>query len=396
MFTAKYLIARCCLFCCSLVLSVFLHNAQAQTTPPANVIITLTGENFTRQSTVFIGTAQFAPEFVSPNVLRVSIPKTMLSSAQPNNVRVVNPSAGGGSSAALPLVVACATNNLLAFEFSYIINQISFDELDSVKNITPINLSDGALNKIRNNPVSKRVQLESKVYKDGSHITTITDLSSANERSIFVTDMPLNSANLKVSRVTTINHLPEAGKPDTLALVTITDAAGTTLQSYPMKRYSYKTIIDMLILQPNPCTQNSSPAAASLQSITQPLSSMEGLVQQAQSNGALIESWANNRYKITMYAPFPALNIPIAAQITKIIAIINAAPDKNYIESLHCYKGSEQASSTYFLPSKLGDCATPYRAIINKNMYKTPDGTFMRSVNITEFESTNFKNYITQ
>mgnify|MGYP002783896353 CR=1 FL=1 len=175
-------------------LTLHVQTAQAQTTPPPNVIITLTGDNFTRQSTVFIGTAQFTPEYVSPNTLRVSIPRSLLSSAQPNNVRVVNPSAGGGSSAALPLVVACRANNAVFADVSIVATTYSFHQLDSARyatpefSSTPISADMRQMLAIKNRPYIKKSSMTGKVFNDGNAEIRFEDLESNEPSSLPLQD----------------------------------------------------------------------------------------------------------------------------------------------------------------------------------------------------------------
>ena len=164
-------------------LTLHVQTAQAQTTPPPNVIITLTGDNFTRQSTVFIGTAQFTPEYVSPNTLRVSIPRSLLSSAQPNNVRVVNPSAGGGSSAALPLVVACRANNAVFADVSIVSRKYAFHQLDSAKyaqppySNAPIQAEQQRELAILYSMYQKTTSVSGKIFNDGNVELRAEDIS---------------------------------------------------------------------------------------------------------------------------------------------------------------------------------------------------------------------------
>ena len=141
---------------------------------PPNVLMTLTGNNFTRQSVVVVGTVQFTPEYVSASTLRISIPRTMLSQAQPNNVRVVNPSAGGGSSAILPLVFTCKANNAVFANVSIVSMNYTFHQLDSAKYATPeyasTPISDDMRTQLRiqNRPYIKKSSITGKILNDGN------------------------------------------------------------------------------------------------------------------------------------------------------------------------------------------------------------------------------------
>ncbi len=211
---------------------------QRSATAQTNVIITLTGENFTRQSTVFIGTAQFAPEFVSPNTLRVSIPQTMLSSAQPNNVRVVNPSAGGGSSAALPLVVACATVNPIAADFTITIKKSAYHDVDSTElggralsAIEQANVNAAAV------PFFSRTSYAGKLLNNGNMEITMRELP--------VPEDPVPARN----------RLSGSSVQPLVAYTTINTAAGTlalfkqngdTVLSIPTPKAPFKPLLDVI------------------------------------------------------------------------------------------------------------------------------------------------------
>lgn len=373
------------------------NTGTAQSTPPVNVLITLTGENFTRQSTVFIGTAQFAPEYVSPNVLRVSIPKAMLSSAQPNNVRVVNPSAGGGSSAALPLVVACATANPIALEFSYAVKQTSFHQLDSARNTVSLSETDIAFNRVRALPVVKRTRASGTIYNDGTHTTTFTDETSAVEQPVF-TDMGQDAENLRITKSTVVDH-----RRDT-ATVTMYDASGTVLLKVPLPKQSLKTLVDSLRANPSSCPGATTALAvaastpkdgAALNATLPPLSSMELLLQRARTNDIPVERiGTSQRYKITLPHTQDILGLKFNTEATRIEAYINADPAKNVMESVHSFNGTQLLHSTYFVPRSLGACAPDYKAVVNVSYYTTPTGVAMKLVSQTDIEQMTMNNYI--
>ena len=184
-------------FFCFLLLTALLvitgqrSSLQAQPTAADTIKVTLTGNNFTRQSVVFVGTTQFTPEYVSPNTLDIKIPRSILSSVQPNNVRVVNPSAGGGSSAALPIVAVCRANNAVFADVSIIATTYTFHQLDSAKYATPeyvntpISPDMQRLIAIKNNPYIKKTCMTGKVFNDGHAEIRFEDLESSEP-----TDLP--------------------------------------------------------------------------------------------------------------------------------------------------------------------------------------------------------------
>jgi len=167
-------------FFCFLLLTALLvitgqrSSLQAQPTAADTIKVTLTGNNFTRQSVVFVGTTQFTPEYVSPNTLDIKIPRSILSSVQPNNVRVVNPSAGGGSSSALPIVAVCRANNAVFAEVTIVTRSYTFQQLDSVRYSTPP-YSNAPLSQEQQRELAilysmhkKTTSVSGKVFNDGN------------------------------------------------------------------------------------------------------------------------------------------------------------------------------------------------------------------------------------
>ena len=216
-------------------LTLHVQTAQAQTTPPPNVIITLTGDNFTRQSTVFIGTAQFTPEYVSPNTLRVSIPRSLLSSAQPNNVRVVNPSAGGGSSAALPLVVACRTaENPQLADFSMTMKTTTYSDLSEPMNEE--NLAEGQKLILSHSrmPYNSRTVMSGKYLRNGNAEVNVSFVPDADNP--FAANPPSSSAN-SLSRVYMNSASGEA---------TFYNAANQIMRVTPIDSVPFKPVTDFL------------------------------------------------------------------------------------------------------------------------------------------------------
>ena len=380
-----------------MIICLEISLSQAQTTPPANVLITLTGENFTRQSTVFIGTSQFTPEFVSANMLRVSIPRTMLSSAQPNNVRVVNPSAGGGSSQGLPLVVACQTANPVALEFSYALKQTSYHQLDSARNTVTLSETDIAFNRVRALPVVKRTRASGTIYNDGTHTTTFTDETSAAEQPVF-TDMGQDAENRRITKSTVVDH-----RHDT-ATVTMYDASGAVLLKIPLPKQSLKTLVDSIRANPSPCpltigslaAQTESPKdGASLNAALPPSSSVEMLLARARAQNIAVEQIGiSQRYKITMPHTQNILGLRLNTEATRIETYLNAAPSHRVIESIHSFNGTTLLHSTYFVPRSLGRCSPEYKAVINVSYYTTQTGVAMKFITQTDIEQMTMNNYI--
>ena len=298
---------RFCLFIAfAALLTLGRLTAQAQTTPPANVIITLTGDNFTRQSTVFIGTAQFTPEFVSANMLRVSIPRTMLSSAQPNNVRVVNPSAGGGSSQGLPLVVACRTNgepNQLA-DFSMTIKTTVYCDLSEPMNESA--LTEGQ----KMNLTLSRMPYQSKVVVSGTYFRD----GNADVQISFVPTQSLASPDIPLTTPAAIRTVFLKSSQRSVKFFT---AANTEIISTAMDSVPFKPIMERLndiIAQIN-ALQNPSTTGTTTTASVQPAPADSNVrkslyLSDAYREGFQITPLASGRYSV-MITPKP--NIPLAA-----------------------------------------------------------------------------------
>jgi hypothetical protein len=374
------------------------NSATAQAQPPVNVIITLTGENFLPQSSVFVGSAQFTPEFVSPNVLRVSIPRAMLSSVQPNNVRVVNPvlpvsGSGGGSSAGLPLVVACETVNAVALEFAYTTKQLSFHTLDSARNTVSLSETDIAFNAVRVVPMVKRTRVSGTINNDGTHITTYTDETVASEQPVY-TDMARDAENLRQTKSTVVDH-----RQDT-ATVTMYDASGAVIQRIPYQKKSLRELVNSLRANPSPCPNPSAlrvGAAQALPAFVGPgaPSSMRQLVQSAQDSGFTVEQQGTgSRYKIILPHNPNTLGLRFNTEATRIEAYIDTDPAKNVVESIHGFNGSRLVHSTYYVPRTLGNCAPDYKTIVHVSYYTTPTGVAMKFISQTDIQQMTMNNFI--
>jgi hypothetical protein len=204
--------------------------AQASPPPPldtARIVITITGENFLRQSTVFVGTTEFTPEYVSPGELRVRILRSLLAQAQTNNIRVVNPpasggSAGGGSSETMPLVTTCKAQNPVFADVRMTIRNFSFHMLDSSK-------TDGATLteaqrrelSIMNIPYEKTTSISGKIFNDGNaeirfeQLSTSepSDISGSKRMKYFILKTATDSMSFYDANNALIVAVPVANKP---------------------------------------------------------------------------------------------------------------------------------------------------------------------------------------
>lgn len=166
--------------------------AQPDTT---RVILTLSGENFTPQSSVFVGTTQYTPEYVSPTTLRISVLRSTILAGQTNkNVRVVNPSAGGGTSRDVPIVLACRAANGVFAEVNITMETHSFHVLDSARFATPkyaqTTISDDMRRQLQimNIPSVKKSSISGDVFNDGNAVLRFDELSSNAPYDLPVSD----------------------------------------------------------------------------------------------------------------------------------------------------------------------------------------------------------------
>lgn len=79
--------------------------APAETTQDLPLTITITGENFTPETSVLFGSSTLVPTSISPTSLQVTLLPDNVAAAGTFEVRVINPPPGGGASNSLPFVV---------------------------------------------------------------------------------------------------------------------------------------------------------------------------------------------------------------------------------------------------------------------------------------------------
>ncbi len=165
------------LLCCAVAVLLLGGQPKAALAQPADttrVIMTLSGENFTPQSSVFIGTTQYTPEYVSPNTLRISVLRSVILAGQTSkNVRVVNPSAGGGASRDVPIVLACRAANAVFAEVNITMQSYTYHLLDSAKyaaSANPPPISDNMSKQIAvmGKPYVKKTSMSGNILNDGN------------------------------------------------------------------------------------------------------------------------------------------------------------------------------------------------------------------------------------
>jgi hypothetical protein len=298
--------------------------------------------------------------------------------------------------------------NPIALQFSYTVTQTSFHQTDPANTAT-VSASEAELNAVRALPVVKRTRTDGIIYNDGTHRTTITDLTTAADQPTF-TDMPMDAANLRTMKTAIVDH-----RRDT-ATVTIFDAGGTVLFTANMPKQSYKTLVDSLRAQPNPCPVTVQSLAAPVagasgvhtQGISAPIAgaaapgpptptgSMRQLLLHAQIRGATIRQLGTNgRYSISFAHSDSALGIRFNTQAARTQVYINANPAVNVVESVHSFDAANTLlHSTYYVPRATGQCSAEYKTILHVSYYKTPSNVAMQFVTQTDIEQITLNNYI--
>jgi hypothetical protein len=227
--------------CCAVAVLLLGGQHTSAQTAVDSVKITLTGENFTRQSTVFVGSTQYTPTYNDPTKLTITIPRSMITSAQPNNVRVVNPSAGGGSSNSIPIVVTCRTAEPIQLaSFSMRIKTTTYSDLS--KTMNEDTLTEGQKMNLR----LSRMQYQSKVVLSGTYFRD----GNANVQITFVPMPSLASPDISLTTPAAIRTVFMKSSEGSVKFFTASNenVFSTTMDSVPFKPLMdrMKSILDQI------------------------------------------------------------------------------------------------------------------------------------------------------
>jgi hypothetical protein len=185
----RFLFKQFLFFCCAVAVLLLGGQPNAALAQPdtTRVILTLSGENFTPQSSVFVGTTQYTPQYVSPTTLRISVLRSTILAGQTNkNVRVVNPSAGGGTSRDVPIVLACRANNAVFADVTIVTKNYTYQQLDSQRYAAPpysnVPISEGHQRELAvgYKPYEKKTSITGKVFNDGNAELRFEELDNRN------------------------------------------------------------------------------------------------------------------------------------------------------------------------------------------------------------------------
>jgi hypothetical protein len=333
--------------------------------------ITLYGSGFIPSSVVKLNGQSIPALYVSPNTLKLVIPSGIPVGTYP--VTVFNPTLGGGTSGQQILTISRQNDPNVALEYSYSLRQTIYHELDSTRLPTNLPYIDSKLLPTRIPPLVQRTQINGIIFFDGNVNLTMQDQTTDADNPI-IGNAPITPER-KVKQ-TVISSGTSS--------VTMFDAQGQVLNQGTISLPSYKPLIDSLRLGQAFQLNGMGPT-----SMTQ---TMGFVLADARSKGCTDSALGDGRYKIKMNNTLGAYIQPLPSGM-KAEMLIDVPNNK--MERLSLFKeNNEPFSTTYFQYSLSPNGIQQPSMVRNEIYFKLAGGTVIKTVQMTEYLSIRYLNYV--